>query len=80
MIKVHCDRCGEEIEGMTYYTVSIYAEDINPKSEYTVYSDTAIQNINTTVMNLFNSKPQYCKKCRDEIEEFINNKETKYEN
>jgi hypothetical protein len=73
MIKMHCDRCGEEIKGTTYYTVSIYAEDINPKTEYIVYAETAIQNVNTNMKMLFNAKPQYCKKCRDEIEAFINN-------
>ncbi len=73
MIKMVCDRCGKEIEGTTYYTVSIYAEDINPKTEYRVYVDTAIQNLNTAMISL-NTKPQYCKKCRDEIEEFIKNK------
>lgn len=73
MIKMHCDRCGEEIKGTTYYTVSIYAEDINPKTEYSVYADTAIQNCSTNMKMLFNAKPQYCKKCRDEIEAFIGN-------
>ena len=74
MIKIHCDRCGEEIKGTTYYTVSIYAEDINPKTEYSVYAETAIQNYSTNMKVLFNAKPQYCKKCRDEIEKFITNK------
>jgi hypothetical protein len=73
MIKMHCDRCGEEIKGTTYYTISIYAEDINPKTNYTVYADTALQNTNTNMKMLFNAKPQYCKECRDEIEVFINN-------
>lgn len=74
MIKMHCDRCGKEIKGTTYYTISIYADDINPKTEYTVYANTAMQNMNTNMMALFNSKPQYCKDCRDEIEAFISNK------
>jgi hypothetical protein len=71
MIKMYCDRCGKEIKGTTYYTISIYADDINPKTDYTVYTDTAIQNMSTNMMVLFNSKPQYCKDCRDEIEAFI---------
>lgn len=75
MIKMHCDRCNKEIEGTTYYTISIHADDINPKAEYTVCADTAVQNMSTNMMALFNSKPQYCKKCRDEIVAFINNKE-----
>lgn len=74
MIKMICDRCGKEIEGTTYYTVSIYAEDINPTSTKTVTYTTAVQNVNTNMKALFNSKPQYCKKCRDEIEEFIKGK------
>lgn len=73
MIKMHCDRCGEEIKGTTYYIVSIYAEDINSKTEYSVYAETAIQNCSTNMKVLFNAKPQYCKKCKDEIEKFITN-------
>lgn len=71
MIKMNCDRCGEEIKGTTYYTVSIYAEDINPRTEYSVYAETAFQNVATNTLAMFNAKPQYCKKCRDEIENFI---------
>lgn len=71
MIKMNCDRCNKEIEGTTYYTISIHADDINPKTEYTVCTDTAVQNLNTNMMALFNSRPQYCKKCRDEIVAFI---------
>lgn len=73
MIKMICDRCGKEIEGTTYYTVSIYAADINPKTEYTTSASAAIQNL-SNALSVFNAKPQYCKKCRDEIEAFINNK------
>ena len=71
MIKMHCDRCGEEINGTTYYTISIYAYDINPKPAETVAYATAIQNFETNTLAMFNTKPQYCKKCRDEIENFI---------
>lgn len=75
MIKVYCDRCGEEIKGTTYYTINIYAEDINPAPVETVAYATAVQNIQTNTLMMFNVKKQYCKKCRDEIEKFINNKE-----
>lgn len=68
MIKMHCDRCGKEIKGTTYYTISIYAEDIE-----TVAYATAVQNIQTNTLAMFNAKKQYCKDCRDEIEMFINN-------
>lgn len=69
MIKIHCDRCGKEIKGTTYYTISIYADDVNPESERTVTYATAIQNLQT----MFNVKKQYCEDCRDKIEAFINN-------
>ncbi len=72
MIKMICDRCGKEIEGTTYYTVSINAADINPKPEYAVTSTaTAVQNL-ANAFSVINAKPQYCKRCRDKIEEFIN--------
>ena len=75
MIKMHCDRCGEEIKGTTYYTISIHADDINPSIDYSKSLTTALQNFKTNSSALFNTKKQYCEKCRDEIEAFINNKE-----
>ena len=71
MIKMICDRCRKEIEGTTYYTVSIGAADINPRAEPAISASTAIQNL-SNALYAFNARPQYCKKCRDEIEEFIN--------
>lgn len=72
MIKMHCDRCGEEIEGTTYYTISIHADDINPKQDGTIALATALQNLETNTSALFNAKKQYCEKCKNEIEAFIN--------
>lgn len=74
MVKIHCDRCSKEIEGSTYYTFSIHAEDINPVPAETVAYATAAQNFYTNTLAMFNAKPQYCKKCKDEIEEFIKSK------
>lgn len=74
MIKMHCDRCGEEIEGTSYYTIDINAMDINPKNGPTVTMSTAIQKL-ANAMSVVNGKPQYCKKCKDDIEKFIYNKE-----
>lgn len=77
MIKMICDRCEKEIEGTTYYMVSIYAEDINPnnsKCDWLTSSTTAVEKL-ANAFSVFNGKPQYCKKCRDEIEAFINKKE-----
>lgn len=74
MIKVICDRCKKEIEGTSYYTIDIYAADIEPQSKWTSSMDTASQNVKTNMMSLYNAKPQYCKKCKSEIEDFIKNK------
>lgn len=71
MIKMVCDRCGEEIKGTTYYTIDIHGNDINPRTEYTVYAETAVQNVQTNLLSAFNARKQYCKECRDDIEEFI---------
>lgn len=72
MIKMHCDRCGKEIEGTTYYTIRIYGNDTNPKNDYSVTTATAIQNSHTNLMALFNAEKQYCEHCKNEIENFIN--------
>ena len=72
MIKMHCDRCGEEIKGTTYYTISIHADDINPSIDYSKSLTTVLQNFQTNTSALFNAKKQYCKKCIEEIEAFIN--------
>lgn len=73
MIKMHCDRCGKEIKGTTYYTINICAEDINPAPVKTVTYTTAIQNLQTSTLTMLNVQKQYCKLCKDDIERFINN-------
>ena len=73
MIKMVCDRCGKDIKGTTYYTIHIYAEDINPKTEYRFSTDTVIQNLDMNTKILFDNVPQYCKECKDKIEAFIHN-------
>ena len=71
MIRMCCDRCKEEIKGTTYYTINIYAEDINPKSNDTWSYTTAVQNIQTNTLAMFNAQKQYCEKCKNEIERFV---------
>lgn len=71
MVKMVCARCGKEIEGTTYYTINIYAADINPKTEYTVYAETAIQNTQTNMLAMFNAQKHYCKDCKLAVEEFV---------
>lgn len=70
MIKMYCDRCGKEIEGTTYYTLSIYAEDINPIKNMQS-STTAMQNLSENMGKVFSQKKCYCEKCKIEIEKFI---------
>ncbi len=42
-----CDRCGEKANscGASYYTINIFAHDINPTNNGRVYADTAVQNV-----------------------------------
>ena len=74
MIKMHCDRCGEEIQGTTYYTISFNANDINPVNYYTSTFATADYNTASAMSKALSVEKQYCKKCIDEIDSFINNK------
>ena len=42
---VICDRCGEKANscGTSYYTIEIFAHDINPTNDGRVYADTAVK-------------------------------------
>lgn len=71
-IRVVCDRCGENIEGTTYYTIDIYATDIVNNS--CASFETTARNITTNLRNMFGVRPCYCKRCIDSIERFIHNK------
>ena len=73
MLKMFCNRCKEEIKGTTYYTVNIYAEDINPTA-ITKSHTTAMHNINENMAIAFSQKKHYCEKCKNEIEKFIGRK------
>ena len=80
MVKMYCDRCGEEIKGTMYYTVNISTDDINPNMSEAYTYLTSIQNVATNTLSLFGSKNQYCNKCIDEISAFIyNGRGSKYE-
>lgn len=73
MIKLCCDRCGEEILDLFYYTIKINRDTVctNYNSALTaVTSVTGVCNSNT--LQSVNHEKQYCKKCKDEIEAFIN--------
>ena len=74
MIKMHCDRCGKEIKETTYYTINICTENINCiTSTETVSYTKVVQNLQANTLAMFNTQKQYCRKCKDEIEKFINN-------
>ena len=70
MIKIHCDRCEQEIKGTSYYTISIYAEDIDPIKSMKSMT-TVIQNLNENMGNALGQKRHYCEECKKEIEKFI---------
>lgn len=70
-----CDRCGQVIEGTSYYQYRTYAYDIDPV-------DDGRQSVSTFTHNLgeaFSPKKMLCKNCMTEIDNFINNKEIKSE-
>lgn len=73
MVKIHCDRCGEEIKDK-YYTVNIYEYDTNPQpSMTTVYASAICSSARDEILRTLNATKMYCQDCRDKIEAFINN-------
>lgn len=78
--KILCDRCGQEcIEGSTYYTIDIFGHDIKPSNDGRIAYDAYSQNFNTNLMKILKQEKHYCKKCKDEIQDFINNKQESFE-
>lgn len=78
MVKLHCDRCGKEIVGEHYYTISIYKENINPKRTFTDCADALSSMASSWQDNLLSklkAQKMYCEDCKDEIDKFISNKE-----
>lgn len=73
MIKIHCDRCEEEIKNK-YYTINIYSHDVNPKYDSYTVADCVSSCNRDDILRTLNATKMYCKNCRDEIWHFINNK------
>lgn len=72
MNKVFCDRCGQEcVEGSTFYTIDIFGHDTNPTNDGRIAFDAYQQNFNTNLVKILKQEKHYCKKCKDEIEEFM---------
>lgn len=69
-----CSRCERAIKGNTYYTIDIYGHDVNPTDDNRFAFTTATQNLITNSRKLFDQEKCYCKKCRDSIEKFIEQK------
>lgn len=77
MVKLHCDRCGEEIKN-EYYTISFYQYDANPVCDVYDYATTACCASSYTrdsALQVLNSQKMYCQNCKSKIEKFISSKE-----
>lgn len=72
--RIVCDRCGEACEGTTYYNIDILAHDINPIENGLVSSETFSHNILAYIEQTINTRKRYCKRCMDEIKEFMEEK------
>lgn len=72
MVKIHCDKCGKEINGK-YYTINIYGYDTNPKYEYSTTADcaNAYSNSREDMLRILNSTKMYCKDCKDKVEAYL---------
>ena len=75
MVKIHCDRCGEEIKNK-YYTINIYEYDTNPKCDCDTAANYAAAYSNTRddILRTLNATKMYCEKCRYEIIDYIERK------
>lgn len=75
MVKLHCDRCEEEIKE-SYYTISFYSYETEPKrDEMCDYATASYYSPHTrdSALQILNAQRMYCAKCKDKIEKFILN-------
>lgn len=70
---VTCDRCNDKCSshGTSYYTIDIYANDINPTNDNKVSTETAAQNVSENMSKVLGNKKHYCRRCKEEIEKFM---------
>lgn len=61
-----CDRCGTEIADVAY-TITCYAEDLNPGPLGGVSSEVAMQNVRQNLLLSEGIERHLCRKCKDEI-------------
>ena len=81
MVKIHCDRCGKEIVEEYYYTIYIGKAELNPKYEYSITScanalSAYSHEAENSPYEKLSSQVMYCEECKDDIEYYINNRET----
>ena len=80
MVKIHCDRCGKEIKEEYYYAINIGKVDLNPQYDINVFASAMSAAAYTPEKSPFeklSSQKMYCEECKDEIEYFINNGESR---
>ena len=65
-----CDRCGVEIADVAY-TLTCYAEDVNPGPLGTISSNVAVQNTKQNMVLMHSKEKCLCGKCKDEITDGI---------
>ena len=74
MVKLICDRCKKDIEEK-YYVINFWEYETNPKYEpITSYATSCTYSTESrdSALKFLNSRTMYCKKCKNEIEKFIN--------
>ena len=73
-IKIICDRCGECINGNSYYTIDIRERDI--RLDCTTI-DIATSALTKNLRSPFDLNPCYCRQCVKSIENFVHNRSVK---
>lgn len=76
MVKIYCDKCGAEIKGEHYYTITVGKAELNPKYEYSI-SDCASaisaygREPENSPYEKLSSQQMYCKDCKDKVEAYL---------
>ena len=77
MVRLCCDRCGNEITDR-YYTININSYDVIPEfcfGHTEACSVPEYSNTREDILRRLNSTKMYCKYCKDKIERFVNTTE-----
>ena len=72
MNKTYCDKCGKECID-SFWTIDIVAEDVKKEQPGTVTFSTAMYNTSRAMRKFSGKEKQYCAKCIEKIEEYIEN-------